>query len=171
MKNYEEVLVALRRIMRSVDIHSRMLMKTSGLTGPQVILMQAIQELGDVTIGTIANRVNLSQATVSSILDRLVKRDLVARNRSKSDRRIVHAQLTKEGIMLLEKTPSLLQDDFVVRFQHLKVWEQSQILSSVQRLAELMDAQEIEALPVLEIAPISTREAKLPHSIAPNEKT
>ncbi|MBF0288536.1 MAG: MarR family transcriptional regulator [SAR324 cluster bacterium] len=155
MKKEEEVLVALRRIIRAVDIQSRKLMKISGLTGPQLMIMQAIDKLGDVTIGSIARHANLSQATVTSILDRLVKRGLVIRTRSESDKRVVHAQLTSEGQMSLEQAPTLFQDDFMQCFQKLKDWEQSQIISSVQRLAEMMDAEEIEAMPVLEIAPVS----------------
>ncbi|MBF0277606.1 MAG: MarR family transcriptional regulator [SAR324 cluster bacterium] len=154
MKNHEEVLVALRRIIRAVDIHSRKLMKVSGFTGPQLIVIQSIQELGNVTIGSIARHVNLSQATVTSILDRLVKRNLVVRSRNETDKRVVHAQLTPEGQAALKQSPTLLQDEFIQRFQELKNWEQSQILSSLQRLAEMMDAQNIDAAPMLEIAPL-----------------
>ena len=155
MKNDEQVLIALRRIIRAVDIQSRKLMKVSGLTGPQLLIMKAVAELGEVTTGTIARHVNLSQATVTSILDRLVKRELITRSRSSSDKRIVHARLTPEGHIALEQAPSLLQDDFSGRFLKLKDWEQSLILASVQRLAELMDAQEIEASPFLQIDPIA----------------
>ena len=70
----EDMLVALRRIMRAADLYSRQLSKRAGLTTPQLLVLQAIRDLGDVTIGTIARRVNLSQATVTTILDRLEQR-------------------------------------------------------------------------------------------------
>ena len=154
MQNHEEVLLALRRIIRAVDIQSRNLVKSSGLTGPQLIIMHSIREKGEITIGALSQHVYLSQATVSNILDRLEKKGLVKRVRSERDRRATHALLTTQGLEALDKSPTLLQDSFIRRFQTLKEWEQTQILSSVQRLAEMMDAREIKATPMLEVAPI-----------------
>lgn len=82
MNNYEQVLVALRRVIRATDLHSKRLSKHAGLTGPQLLIMRTIRDLGEVTIGTIAENVSLSQATVTTILDRLELRKLVYRVRS-----------------------------------------------------------------------------------------
>lgn len=82
VQNYEQVLVALRRVIRATDLHSKRLSKHAGLTGPQLLIMRTIRALGEVTIGTIADKVSLSQATVTTILDRLEQRNLVYRVRS-----------------------------------------------------------------------------------------
>ena len=50
MNNYEEVLVALRRVIRATDLHSKRLSKHAGLTGPQLLIMRSIRDLGEVTI-------------------------------------------------------------------------------------------------------------------------
>ncbi|HAS2695433.1 TPA: MarR family transcriptional regulator, partial [Vibrio cholerae] len=51
MEKHEEVLVALRQIIRAIDLHSKKLNKDAGLTGPQLILMRSIHDLGEqVTI-------------------------------------------------------------------------------------------------------------------------
>jgi DNA-binding MarR family transcriptional regulator len=160
MENHEEVLLALRRIIRAVDIQSRKLIKSSGLTGPQLIVMHSIRDMGQVTISALSKHVHLSQATVSSILDRLELKGFVKRERSKKDKRATHAMLTAQGIVALDKSPTLLQESFIHRFQGMKEWEQTQILSSVQRLAEMMDAQDIEASPMLEVAPIPSNGPK-----------
>ena len=67
MSSYEKVLVALRRVIRATDLHSKRLSKHAGLTGPQLLIMRNIRELGEVTIGTIAEHVSLSQATVTTL--------------------------------------------------------------------------------------------------------
>ena len=82
----QEVLIALRRIMRATELYSKQLSKTAGLTSPQLLILAAIARMGDVTIGTIAREVKLSQATVTTILDRLERRGLVYRERSTVDR-------------------------------------------------------------------------------------
>lgn len=153
-ERYHSVLVALRRIMRATDLYSKQLSKTAGLTSPQLLILQAIHESGDVTIGTIARQVSLSQATVTTILDRLEKRGLAYRVRSTVDKRKVHAQLTEDGLSVLEGAPTPLQESFVDRFQDLDEWEQSMITSSLQRVADMMDAGEIDASPVLHVGMI-----------------
>lgn len=147
----EEVLVALRRVIRATDLHSKYLAKTTGLTAPQILLMQTIRNKGQSTIGELANDVSLSQATVTTILDRLEKRSLVYRQRSEEDKRKVHAGLTDEGLQVLKDAPIPLQNHFAEQFGVLQEWEQSMIIASLQRVAHMMDAQHIDASPVLDI--------------------
>ena len=151
MDRLEEVLIALRRVIRATDLHSRYLARTTGLTAPQILLLQAIHNSGRVTIGQLAGEVSLSQATVTSILDRLEKRELVFRERSTEDKRKVHACLTQEGQRVLKDAPMPLQDQFARQFNELEDWEQSAILASLQRVAHMMDAQDIDASPVLDL--------------------
>lgn len=147
----EDVLIAIRKIIRATDIHSRQLTKTVGLTAPQLLVLQAIHHLGAVAISRLSSEVSLSQATVTTILDRLEKRGYVARQRSDRDKRVVHALLTDSGRAALESAPTPLQEAFSVRFERLEDWEQSQILSALQRVAAMMDAHELDASPFLEL--------------------
>ncbi|MBU2862622.1 MarR family transcriptional regulator [Reinekea forsetii] len=151
VKKIDEVLVALRRVIRATDLHSKHLAKTTGLTAPQILLLQTIRTLGNVTIGEIANNMNLSQATVTTIIDRLEKRSLVYRERSTTDKRKVHAHLSEQGIEVLKDAPTPLQDSFAKQFSDLEDWEQTMIIASLQRVAQMMNAQHIDASPVLDV--------------------
>lgn len=114
MEKHEEVLVALRQIIRAIDLHSKKLNKDAGLTGPQLILMRSIHDLGEqVTIRELAVHTNMSQGTATTILDRLERNGYVQRVRSNSDKRKVHAHLTDEGRKLLAQAPQPLQESFV----------------------------------------------------------
>jgi DNA-binding MarR family transcriptional regulator len=150
MESHTDVLISLRRIIRAIDMRSRHLMQQAGLTGPQLLVLQALVRHEQMSAGDLAREVNLSQGTVTSILDRLEKRGLILRMRSETDRRKVYVSLTSEGEAQLAAAPTLLQERFIDRFQQLKDWEQTQILASLQRLAEMMDAQDIDAAPVLD---------------------
>lgn len=151
MSGVEDVLVALRRVIRATDIHSRKLIKTSGLTAPQLLLMQAIARAGEASIGEISKSVSLSQATVTSILDRLEKRQFLYRQRSAQDKRKVHIVLTEEGRAMLAKAPTPLQESFVRQFNALQDWEQAMIVSALQRVAQMMNAGDIDASPFLHL--------------------
>ena len=147
----EQVLISLRQIIRATDIFSRQLSKKVGLTAPQLLILQAIQAVGAVSISTLAKEVSLSQATVTTIIDRLESRGLVARHRSSQDKRIVHATLTPEGVAMVEQAPRPLQDVFSKRFDGLADWEKSMIVAALQRVASMMNAEDIDASPVLHV--------------------
>jgi len=144
----DQVIVALRRVIRAVDLHSRTLVESHGLTGPQALILKGL-EGGSLSAGELASRVNLSQGTVTDILNRLEKRGLIIRIRDSQDRRRVRIQLTADGQSILEQSPPLLQERFAQRFNNLQDWERTQLLASLQRIAAMMDAEDIDASPVL----------------------
>jgi DNA-binding MarR family transcriptional regulator len=149
-----QVLVALRRIIRAVDLHSKYLAQRYGLTGPQLVLLKEIAQSQPVSTGTLAQKISLGQATVSSILDRLEKRGLVKRTRSEEDKRRVMNEVTENATKILEQSPSLIQNRFVTELGKLADWERSLVLSTLQRVAAMMDADALEASPVLISGPL-----------------
>ncbi|MES9856809.1 MAG: MarR family transcriptional regulator [Sedimenticola sp.] len=150
MEIHDKVLISLRQIIRAIDLHSKKLERESGSTGPQLLVMQSISRIDLVTAGQIANEVNLSQATVTTILDRLEKRAYVTRERSHEDKRKVMINLTEAGELMLKQAPALLQESFIDNFGGLKEWEQNLILSSLQRVAVMMQAGNLDAAPLLD---------------------
>lgn len=145
----DEIISEIRKIIRAVDIHSKSLSKTYGLTGPQLMILTDIGKHGDVTVTELARQVSLSQATVTSILGRLEQRNLVTRERGQTDKRKVYLKITEHGNNILASNPSLLQVDFVRRFNRLEDWEQSLLISSLQRIALMMGAHEEAIIPLL----------------------
>ncbi len=157
MRKEEELLVALRRVIRAVDLRSKQLSKDVGLTGPQLMVMQNIEANPGVMVREIAESINLSPATITNILDRLETRGLAKRIRSTKDKRKVSVHLTDKGYDSLENAPRPLQEHFIERFNQLKEWEQSQMVATMQRIATMMDAEKIDASPFLEVGSISDK--------------
>ena len=147
----EKVLRSIRQVIRATDLHSRHVTKISGLTSSQLILLKVVREQTASTIGEIANTISLSQATLTSILDRLEVGGYVYRERSSQDKRKVQVRITEAGRELLKKAPEPLQDTFIRQFSALKDWGRSMIQSSLQRVAEMMNADAIDASPVLDV--------------------
>jgi len=143
------VMVALRRIIRTVDLHSRALARGHGLTGPQLLVLKVVGERDRPTMGEIAEAVHLSQATITGVLDRLERKELVRRTRDDPDRRKIRVVLTPAAQAVLASAPPLLQESFAVGFTALEEWERVQILSSLERLVALMEAGELAAEPLL----------------------
>ena len=149
-----EIVAALRRIIRAVDLHSKYLAQQYGLTGPQLVVLQFLEKRGAATTGQLADSVSLGQATLSNILERLSRKGLIERRRSEEDRRRVMNELTAAGRDAIKVAPPLLQERFAKALNGLADWEQTLILSTLQRVAEMMHAEEIEASPVLVTGPV-----------------
>ena len=145
----DNALIAIRKIIQSIALNSRSLVKRVGLTGPQLVILQEVADSGEVPVGAVARAVSLSQGTVTDIVERMEKRGLVDRRRSDFDRRRVLVHATESGKQLLEKATPLMQESFAGRFNHLQDWEQAMILSSLQRLVSIMDPRFIKAEPIL----------------------
>jgi len=165
--NTHDTLIALRRIMRAVDLHSKRLERTVGLTVPQLLVLQSLDAGAGHTVGEIAGDVHLSQGTVTAMLDRLVAKGLVTRRRSESDRRKVRVTLTPEGVSQVNDAPGLLQDGFIQRFESLASWEQKMLAASLERIAELLDAQHVDASPILDSGELVVKAKTEPRAAAP----
>lgn len=154
MNDYDEILIALRRIMRATDLHSQKLVRESGLTAPQILVMQAIATEGNPSTSTLARCIVVSQATVTRIIDRLERAGLVERRKSTSDKRVVNVCLTETGEARLDSAPEPLQSEFLREYRKLADWEQQMLKSSLLRIAKMMDAEDLDAAPILQTGDI-----------------
>lgn len=155
-----QVLAALRRIIRAIDLHSRALVRRYGLTGPQLVVLKELVGTSPQSVSALAAEVNLSQATVTGILDRLERKDMVTRQRDSNDRRKVLVSPTSAARDALAGAPPLLQEHFTAAFAAMANWEQTQILSSLQRIVALMEAENVEAGPILTTGPLDATPEK-----------
>ena len=150
----DHIVAAIRRIIRAIDLHSRQLLESHRLTGPQIATMRAVQKLDGPTTSALARAVHLSQPTVSGILNRLERSGLVRRERSTGDRRSVVVRLSEAGERVLDEAPSLLQERFREKLGRLEDWEHHWMLAALERIASMMDAEAIDAAPMLETGQI-----------------
>ena len=143
----EQVVVVLRRISHAIELWSRELQRRFGLTAPQLAVLRQVAEGVNLSPTTIGDALHLSQPTVTGILQRLEDAGLVSRVKSTVDRRSVIAAVTEEGRAMLAKAPPLLRDRFREQLEHLPDYRQSEVLSSLQLVAHMLQAPEIEPAP------------------------
>tara|TARA_R110001592_G_scaffold160530_1_gene392715 strand:- start:563 stop:1126 length:564 start_codon:yes stop_codon:yes gene_type:complete len=153
----EKVLKSIRQVIRATDLHSRHVTRLVGLTTSQLILLKVVRDQKLSTISELANTISLSQATLTSILDRLEAAGYVLRERSALDKRKVQVNITDVGREVLEMAPEPLQDAFIRQFSALKDWERGMIQASLQRVVEMMDAGSIDASPLLDVGQLDRR--------------
>ncbi|MEN8722215.1 MAG: MarR family transcriptional regulator [Alphaproteobacteria bacterium] len=153
-KRSETALIAMRQILRATEMNVRKLAGQSGLTPSQLIILQIVGKLENAMPSQIAREASLTQATVTTLIDKLERRSLVKRRKDEQDKRRVIIDLTEFGQQTLSIAPDLLQDQFSSRFNQLAPWEQSMLIASLEKVASLLDAEEIDASPVLDVGAI-----------------
>jgi DNA-binding MarR family transcriptional regulator len=129
---------SIRRIAQAVDVRSREIARTTGLTLPQLLVLQSIRSLGEVSTRQISRDAAMSPPTVVDVLDRLEARGLVQRYRSTVDRRVVHARLTPAGSDALRDSPGLLRPGSLARLSALPPEHSEALARAMTLLAELM---------------------------------
>lgn len=143
------ILRGIRRIIRSIDQHSRWLAARHGVTVPQLVCLNSLIEGGPLTVKGLADRVFLSPSTVVGIIDRLEAKDYARRQRGERDRRQVLVEATEAGRAMLERSPSSLQGNFLEAFDRLPESERAQLAWSVERIVELLEINQVPAAPIL----------------------
>jgi DNA-binding MarR family transcriptional regulator len=128
-----------------------------GVTAPQLVCLQTLEEHGSLTTSAVAERIHLSPSTVIGILDRLEAKGLITRERDLKDRRLVRATLTESGTALIQQAPSPLQDTLAEAMNDLPEAEQAMIVQSLERIVELMEVKHIPAAPILETGPLDAK--------------
>jgi DNA-binding MarR family transcriptional regulator len=150
MDRVDVSLIALRRIIRATEMFGRALAQSVNLTPVQFRVLQIVAEKPHCTATEVSQRMRVSQATVTSLVDKLVARDLVTREKSQTDRRQTLIVATETGRQTLAAAPDPLQQSFVRRFEALEDWEQAMLVASLERVAAMLDAAELDASPVLQ---------------------
>ncbi|ATO45322.1 hypothetical protein C5L30_000422 [Companilactobacillus farciminis] len=82
-------------------------LSANGLTYPQYLVLVALYEYKELTVKKLGALLSLDSGTLTPLLKRLEKENLVIRERSKSDERVVNVHLTDTGIKKRESVNDL----------------------------------------------------------------
>jgi DNA-binding MarR family transcriptional regulator len=109
LKSQYEMLAAFRYALRQFSRFSEQAAQTAGITPQQhqgLLAIKGFPGRERVTVGELAERLQLRHHSAVGLIDRLVVEKLVARVPSAKDRRLVFVQLTRRGEYVLEKLSS-----------------------------------------------------------------
>ena len=139
-----EILMSLRRIIKSLQDYSQKVSSHFGITGPQLWVLKTIHQNGSLPLGELSKRMYLNPSTITGVVDRLEKKKNVLRDRSEKDRRVVRVQLTPKGGRLVKRAPKPIQGRLIYGLRKLKEDELLLICRSIEKLVEIMEAQDVK---------------------------
>ena len=133
-----QIIMRLRQIMREMSKHSKLILEKYKISTPQLICLNEVFQHGPISIGALTKIVFLNNSTVTGIVDRLEKRELVKRIRVSKDRRQVHVEITDQGIAFINEAPKPIQDQFMDRLLILDEDKIGLILWSLEMLVDML---------------------------------
>lgn len=74
-----------------------------GITYPQYLVLMVLWENDEISVNDVAKKLILKTNTISPLLQRMAKQELIERNRSSDDERCVKVKLTDKGKALEAK--------------------------------------------------------------------
>jgi DNA-binding MarR family transcriptional regulator len=100
----EEALLAILRTADQVIVPLNEVLRTAELSHSQYNILRILRGAGPegLPCGEIGERMVRRDPDVTRLLDRLDRRELIARTRGTKDRRVVCASITPAGLTLLE---------------------------------------------------------------------
>ena len=102
----------LRRVCYKIKKKGREILNDVDITPPQFEALQYLIHEQNLTIGELSSKMYLACSTVTDLLDRMERNELVKRVKDENDRRIVR-------IAVLEKGHDLLQSVMETRRQYV----------------------------------------------------
>lgn len=147
----QEILIKIRKIVRSIDIESKKIQKEYGVSIPQVLCLSYLRESPNyqATQGEIRKYVNLNSSTVSGIINRLEKKGYLARLPKAGDKRVANIVLTSSGDDLLKTIPPLLHEQLSMRLKKLNDDELMKLENGLELLVALLDIEKVDASPII----------------------
>ncbi len=115
-------------------------LESTGITYTQYLVMLALWENNNLTVKSVADRLDLDSASLTPILKRLEVAGFLTRQRNKADERVVEIALTENGHALQDDVANIQKR--VACQTGLPPDEFEVLKSSLHKLVETMHANE-----------------------------
>ena len=122
-----------------------------GLTGPQLTVIKLLETFENLSLSSLSERIRAQNSTVTGIIDRMEREGLVRRDRSTTDRRVVHISLSEKGQKLakqIQVEPMEIFRGALQSLSHADLRDLLRIMNKLQRYVRTHIADgAIDALP------------------------
>ncbi len=149
--NNTDILIKIRKIVRSINLESKKIYKDYGVSIPQVLCLNYLKNSPDFrsTQKELSSFMNLNPSTVNGIVNRLESKGYIARLPKKDDKRKTYIILTSKSSSLLQKIPLLIHERLSENLKTLSPKDAETINDALDLLIDYLDIGSIDASPVI----------------------
>lgn len=158
---YTDVLISIRKILRSINLESKRVQKEHGISIPQYLCLNFLmkQENYKTTGKELRVHLNLNASTVTGIISRLESKGFIAKLPNEVDKRSTYIYLTALGMEKEKSIPALLHEKLSQKLSRLPENALTEVQSSLALLIRFMEVENMDASPLI-----------TPDSIIPSDK-
>lgn len=138
----EEKILRLDRIMSTIFRKMRARrsqFSPKSIAPPHFYLLRALQMKGTMRASDIADELRVSRGAISNLCDRLAEHELIVRERSTEDRRVVEISLSEEGAAFLENLEHERSEHLKEIFSHIPREDVDDLLRICETIADVLD--------------------------------
>jgi DNA-binding MarR family transcriptional regulator len=156
-----QIVARLRQIIRAVAIFSKEVKMKSGLNASQLACLAELAESSEMSLRELSVAIHVSPSSITKIIDALEEKNFVRRKRTETDRRVLKAEITEMGMATVYSSPQSLQKRMLEGLSQLSTTAKQEIDANLEKLALLIDAQELPSAPVLDTVEKTIDEPRL----------
>ncbi|KPL60721.1 hypothetical protein AM506_05745 [Rossellomorea vietnamensis] len=124
---------------RHIQQEMAVALKDMNLTGPQFFILYLLSTSEDMKSTELAEKLDVKPSAITVMIDRLLKNDLVARQRDERDRRIVKLELTSFGREVFGKAKMKRREIFSRYLAYLDETDIDQLVTIYEKLAAAVE--------------------------------
>lgn len=133
-----EILMAVLRVYQHLSQVFRGHFGKLNLTFPQALVLTVLAEQGGMPLGQLSEKTGSANSTISGIIDRLEKLDLVRRRRSEEDRRVIYVETTEKFDSMRSNTQTSVNSYFSDVIGDISEEDRRAVLKALNRLDDVL---------------------------------
>lgn len=148
---YTDILINIRKILRSINLESKRVQKEYGISIPQYLCLNFLKEQNDfkATSKQIKEHLNLNASTVTGIISRLEGKGYIAKLPNALDKRSSFIYLTALGERSVHKVPALLHEKLSNKLEKLPQKDLEGLQYALNLIVEFMEVEDVDASPII----------------------
>ena len=148
-----EILLKIRKIVRSINLESKKVQKEYGVSIPQILCLEYLNRVDNyqATQKELRDYLSLNSSTISGIINRLEKKGYIARLPKRADKRRTHIVMTSKGSELLNQTPLLLHEKLTKKLENVPNDHTSDINEALDLIIDYLGIDDVDASPVITV--------------------
>lgn len=135
----ERIDEVLFRFLQSVYLFEQREKELYGVTWDEVYLMQLLIRNQSLTVSELSRKLNTKAFTTSRMISKLNKENLVIRESSTKDKRIVNVAITAQGIKLIKEIENYNYKTIIANIKKLKGMDIHTMMNGIEQLDILLD--------------------------------
>jgi len=132
----------LRRIDYMIRIEGREILKDFNITVPQFTALQFLIYNKGLTIGELSQKMGLACSTITDLVDRMEKNNLVVRKKDEKDKRVVRVEVLPIGYEIVEKVLEKRVRFLELKMEGLELEKRVALSEGLESLYKIMKENE-----------------------------